>query len=135
MGTNYYWLPSNSFEECGECGGQKQAKRHIGKSSFGWCFGVHVDDEFPSWEAWKETLSSGDGKIVDEYGREIGYDDMVDLVENRMNYSAGNKPDEYWYSINQATPGPHGLVRHKTDNRHCVGHGNGTWDLIAGEFS
>jgi len=37
--------------------------------------------------------------------------------------------------MNQAEPGPDGLARHKVNDGHCIGHGEGTWDLIIGEFS
>lgn len=41
----------------------------------------------------------------------------------------------HWYAENSAIPGPNGLARHRIDHRHCVGHGDGTYDLIKGDFS
>ena len=37
--------------------------------------------------------------------------------------------------MNYAEPGPNGLVRAKINGVHCIGHGEGTWDYITGEFS
>lgn len=35
---------------------------------------------------------------------------------------------------NNAVPGPNNLLRHKID-QHCIGHGDGTYDYLVGEFS
>jgi len=40
LGTNYYWQES---EPCAACGrGYEQV--HVGKSSAGWCFSLHVSN-------------------------------------------------------------------------------------------
>ena len=47
-----------------------------------------------------------------------------------------------WYSSqadfhekNHSEDGPNGLLRHKIDGTHCIGHGEGTYDYTIGEFS
>ena len=132
MGTNYY------LEEdvCCEC--DKPNKRlHIGKSSGGWCFSLHVIPEegltdFDTWFVrWmKEHHRS---RIVDEYGGLVTAGEMYAIVKNRS--WARQTPDQFDYAANHAEPGPNGLARHQLLPGHCIGHGEGTWDLIQGEFS
>jgi hypothetical protein len=37
--------------------------------------------------------------------------------------------------VNYSERGPNFLLRHRVNGRHCIGHGPGTYDYIAGEFS
>ena len=136
MGTNYYAVET----------GQK--KLHVGKSSGGWCFSLHIVPEqgFKTWSAWKKFLSKATVEITDEYGQTHSFEDFVATVENR---SWGNDFEaqipasvSYWYpswdvffARNCAKPGPNGLLRHLVDGRHCVGNGRGTYDYLVGEFS
>jgi len=86
MGTNYYLQKkSGTCQTCGHC---SEDPKHIGKSSGGWCFSLHVYPE--------ENITTV--TIVNEYGETIS-------------------------------------PRHRVDGKHCVGHGEGTWDYIIGEFS
>lgn len=118
MGTNYY----AHLNAC-KCCKRSPKIRHIGKSSGGWCFLLHVytreweDDEpkIHSWADWKRILARTDTIIRDEYDYLVTFADMVKIVERRSN--------------------PHGLRRHPVDYTHCIEHGSGTWDLIVGEFS
>jgi hypothetical protein len=109
VGTNYY------HEERLPCVCCKRAfeQKHIGKSSAGWCFALRVyPAEGPrSLEEWRQVW--GTGRIVSEYGDIITPQEMDRIITNR----AG------------------GLRRHDTDGRLCIGHGDGTWDLIVGDFS
>lgn len=43
--------------------------------------------------------------------------------------------EEDFHKCNQSERGPNGLLRHKIDGKHCISHGQGTWDCIVGEFS
>ena len=110
MGTNYYLQ-----KECPECGHRYRA--HIGKSSGGWCFSLHVDPEndirdIDDWEA----LCEKDGwQIVNEYGEKKAWMELYLCITDRGCVG--------------------GLLRHPIDGTHCIGHGSGTWDLITGEFS
>ena len=131
MGTNYYWQEPAS-DPCESCGRFDVARElHIGKSSDGWCFALHVDPEngprnFAEWEdRWRE------GKIVDECGSPLTPEAMRAIIAER---SSATYPSGAWLSENNAQRGPAGLVRSRLGG-HCVGHGSGTWDLITGEFS
>jgi len=140
MGTNYY----HETGVCEHCGHAKQ-RRHIGKSSFGWCFSLHVEPDDPtfphSWDDWMRDLKAF-GRIVDEGGTTLTTRELADVVTNRgINGRYCHKdaidqdPSDAWLIENHAELGPYGVVRHRIDGRHCIGHGEGTWDLIRGEFS
>ena len=130
MGTNYY-LESNA---CPTCGKPEKEPLQIGKSSAGWCFALHVipEEHLNSLDDWKAMFAMPGTRIVDEYGAVIPVDEMVKRITER---SWPRKPDHTFnYEGNYAEPGPNGLVRHKI-GQYCVGHGEGTWDLIPGYFS
>lgn len=138
MGTNYYF---HDQEPCESCGRPFEAL-HIGKSSAGWCFAlrVHPDKGINSLNDWKREFAlCGDGvnpistvKIIDEYGNRITPAEMLAEIVDR---STGGAWTHAALTENSAIAGPNGLARRKADGRHCIGHGDGTYDLLAGEFS
>lgn len=144
MGTNYYWYEQ---EPCKKCA-RKYPGIHIGKSSFGWCFSLHVDKEMgiESLVSWKRLWRKG--IIRNEYGEKITPKKMLSIITERKSSNNFSKPypvndkDSLGYYLdwedffvrNSAMPGPKGLLRHKLELR-CVAHGDGTWDLCTGEFS
>ncbi len=127
MGTNYYEVLEESCPTCGRGG----AERHIGKSSGGWCFALHVypEEGINDWPDWQARLRH----IRDEYGDDISPEDLVAIVTNRKWLRDKPNPPA-WYRENHAERGPNGLARHRV-GVHCIGHGAGTWDLIVGDFS
>lgn len=127
MGTNYYLV-----DTCSHCGHETQF--HIGKSSGGWVFAVHIypDKGLKTWADWKEFLK--DKSIEDEYGIYVELNRLIEIVENRKSHTS-HTLDKEWYSRNYAEPGPNGLVRSKVDGTRCVGHGEGTWDYFINDFS
>ena len=89
MGTNFYavkLMPTScNCSNCDQIHYQEQ-KFHIGKSSAGWVFAVHAEEELNlmTWEAWKDFLFCGQyERIEDEYGYDQTPEQMVDWVENR----------------------------------------------------
>jgi hypothetical protein len=135
MGTNYYLKQKC----CASCG--RSDERHIGKSSAGWCFGLHVypDDGINTLEDWRKLFSDQSNKIRDEYGSDVEPQEMLNAITNRS-WVRNQKPMMYrdWSEfnrLNHATEGPNGLSRHQIDGRHCIGHGEGTWDYLIGDFS
>ena len=127
MGTNYYL-------------NIKDDVLHIGKSSGGWCFSLHVIPELNinNLDDWKNKWKNK-SIIKNEYGDKISKKEMLDIITNRYfnrvdNEFYGYRNEEEFHIINHSEPGPNGLVRHKV-NDMCVGHGEGTWDYIIGEFS
>lgn len=110
MGTNYYLVG-----DCCPACGRGDERQHIGKSSAGWCFALHVTEDVKSLEDWQARWSAPGAKIVNEYGDTITPAEMLSAITDRSH--------------------PRGLSRHQVDGRHCIGHGNGTFDLLPGEFS
>jgi hypothetical protein len=136
LGTNYYL----NFEPCKHCGMAKP-EYHIGKSSGGWTFGLHVDpnQNINSLEDIYELCKIG--TIKNEYDEIITIEKLKDVIENRSwepdrVYADQLYPDEKEFlRLNHAVKGPNNLMRSQIDGIHCIGHGSGTWDLIIGEFS
>lgn len=135
MGTNYYMM-SNACQHCG----RGEQELHIGKSSMGWCFSLntHPDDNIHSLEDWRAAWAAN--PIRDEYQQAITPAEMERIITQRV----GRFPDkgaplgyesrERFFEMNDAEPGPCGLLRHRVDGRHCIAHGEGTYDIMRGEF-
>ena len=129
MGTNYYLTEP----ACPTCG--RQDELHIGKSSGGWCFALHVIPErgINTLDDWRALWSKG-WTILNECGSLVSVKELEDIITNR---SWGRKG---CFSIkeledNHAVKGPNGLMRHRIEDSFCTGHGEGTWDYCLGEFS
>lgn|SRR5574343_134726 len=132
MGTNYYI----SKGLC-PCCGRGEDKLHIGKSPCGWHFSLHVipEQEINSLEDWKKYWNDHPSEtITNEYGDELSREEMLGIITDRRCLKKIKQSIE-WYETNQCEPGLNNLVRSRIDGRHCVGHGDGTWDYITGEFS
>lgn len=114
MGTNYYL---HQKPDC-ECCGRPVEPLHIGKSSGGLCFSLHVmpDDHINTLDDWRALWSAPGAYVRNEYGERVPLDKLERIITERS-----------WRG-----EFPH---RHPIDGRHCVGHGDGTWDYIVGEFS
>ncbi len=125
MGTNYYLRK----DYCPHC--ERYEQLHIGKSSAGWCFALHVYPEqmITTLTDWKKLLAANGSRIVDEYGHEVPGAELLRIITER---SWAGRPIELG---TQDVHGPHGLGRHAIDGRFCIGHGEGTWDYLVGEFS
>lgn len=146
MGTNYYWRAEDTT--CPHCQRRDpdEVRLHIGKSSGGWCFSLHVDPKegITSLEDWIEKFKTG--LIEDEYEESVSPDEMLTIITNRAGMIPFDERD--WHRIfpfgyadeadfhrkNSSERGPNNLLRHKI-GRYCIGHGEGTWDLMVGEFS
>lgn len=114
MGTNFYL---HAKEDC-ECCGRPFEPLHIGKSSGGWCFSLHVipSDSIKDLEDWRMLWKREGSFIRNEYGERISTDEMERIICER---TWGDRP----------------LMRHEIDTYHCIGHGPGTYDYIVGDFS
>ena len=80
MGTNYYLEPIPA--SC-ECCNREFPTRHIGKSSYGWCFTLHVypDKDINTLEDWKELFYHN--QIKDEYGYYVTTEEMLATITER----------------------------------------------------
>lgn len=127
MGMNYY-LQKYHFGDTPN----PHPKLHIGKSSPGWCFQLHVipEEGLNDWEDWHDYIRrSYDHQIVNEEGRDISTAELWYIVTQRR---AKQRPTNVSWHL--AELGPNNLLRSREEGP-CIGHGSGTWDLISGEFS
>jgi hypothetical protein len=131
-----------------------QRKLHIGKSSKGWAFALHVfteverqeDHSLPAnledWvQGWFKTSTN---RIVDEYGDTYSVGELLTIICDRPLDLYGVNSDRVPYGFsswgeffdkNCAEPGQDGFIHSRVGLGGCVGHGEGPWDLIATEFS
>lgn len=103
MGTNYYMLT----DVCPHCG-RPAERKHIGKSSAGWAFGLRIypDEGINTLEDWKRVWA---GQVIeDEYERRLSVDELLNIITVR------------------GDPGK--LLRRERQ-------GEGTWDYVPYEFS
>lgn len=149
MGTNYYaYVPGikDPYVLCAE-EETKNLELHIGKSSGGWCFSVHIIPErgINTLEDWVKFLTNFNAVIKDEYGDAVTIDYLLEVIKERS--WRKREPDDfpnYWYQTeeemldkNYAEFGPNNLLRHSILDGHCVQQGapDETWDYIIGDFS
>jgi hypothetical protein len=135
MGTNFYLHERAAKKPCPTCGHLENpsARLHIGKSSAGWAFGLHVypDGILDSGDAalnlavlpvdldgWRRLWEDGETyKILTEYGDEVAPEEMLKRITERSH--------------------PRGLRHHPTGDHLCMGPApdGGTYDLMTGYFS
>jgi hypothetical protein len=133
MGTNYYLY----LNVCSTCNREEKAL-HIGKSSGGWYFALHVTEEITSLDDWKKLFKQKNAVIKDEYGKILSQEEMLNEITNRSWKNPIPRTGDYsrkFMQSNSAEFGGNNLIRAKIDGAHCIGHGEGTWDYITGEFS
>jgi hypothetical protein len=147
MSTNYYLKERNPVNPSEDCN-----KIHLGKSSMGWTFALHVRPEegINSLRDLvyyiSEKRSEYACEIVDEYGTVINLRQFLHVVTNRQNAARilnnwsdfelhGYGSEEHFHRVNFSERGPSGLLRRRIDFERVVGHGEGTWDYVVGEFN
>jgi hypothetical protein len=132
MMSNYYLIKGTHEKICPHCGSttKELVKLHIGKSTVGWCFSLHVipEDGINSLDDWIQLFEHF--KIIDEENNEVHPSDMIRKITNRRGISYN---DEY-IKTHGAIRGPDNLLRSKIDG-FCIGHGEGTFDYFIGDFS
>lgn len=145
MGTNYYLESRATLPLV-----FGRPRIHIGKSSGGWCFSLHVypdsdigrPADLEQWAILMDgAVANGSALIIAETGTVLTVSEMLEMItvrswDRKMVYPNSHYASESeFHRLNHSEPGPNGLVRHKIDGTHCIGHGSGTWDLIIGDFS
>lgn len=133
MGTNYY-LHEKKPETCPHCGHTPDYEPlHIGKSSMGWCFSLHVipEEGINTLEDWQARWSKPEAVIWNEYQELITPGEMLRIITERRGRVGSWSPRDL--RANHAVAGPNHLARHSGEN--CAGHGPGTYDYITGWFS
>ena len=127
MGANYY-LKKNHCSAC-----DRSDSIHIGLSCGGWCFKLHVHPELGinTLDDWKREFDKG--IIFDENDRQVSNGDMLSEITERESDMAVTWAESVMRR-NNAVHGPSNLLREKIDGQHCIGHGDGTWDYLIGDF-
>ena len=147
MGTNYYMVkgdhpPEGHYDHplnpLLKHGTGRPPMIHIGKSSGGWCFALRVYPDhgvhtLADWKVFVERLMRENWAIEDEYGKLYWPKELWPIVERE----GWEKKDELcrvaervgWEKMGRA------LTRNEVDNTYCIGHGEGLYDYIVGEFS
>jgi hypothetical protein len=148
MGTNYYLHQRTGLPKP-----DHEIVLHIGKSSTGWCFSVHVMPErgindLQDWVTLIEQRASA-AVIKDEYGEELQLQELLGIITDRRRsqtvddaFIEGKKHGfcqyadtvEQWLRLNHAVRGPNNLIRPVLGGT-VLRHGSGTWDCIVGDFS
>ena len=139
MGTNYYLVE----DACPHCGHGREL--HIGKSSLGWVFALHVipEEGLNTLGDWRLRFNKPNSYIKDEYGDRLTKREMLKtIIERKGTNDFGEFPDslkrfgyqswEDFHTSNHSVPGPNGLLRSKYAD---VVPGEGTWDYHKGDFS
>lgn len=133
MGTNYYFVKGEHYPEYDydhplngllKYGTGRPPMIHIGKSSGGWCFSLHVMPEqnirnLADWKALADRLIAEGWHIEDEYRERHTLDQLWEVVERVGWTRQDGQP----------------LIRRTTYEGNCLGNGEGFYDYITGEFS
>lgn len=133
MGTNYYL----HAPKCFHCGKEEEPPIHLGKSSGGWCFSLHVVPKEGICD-WQDVQALIEDKLCKEWCIKNEYGDQISLVDFIKTVTERSHSRRWNYQLllaNHAIQGPNNLARHVIDHWHCIGHGEGTYDYIIGEFS
>ncbi len=89
MGTNYY-AGINKCEGCGKF----EEKIHLGKSSFGWRFGVEIQEEYyKDFYEFEKFITQPEIIIMDEYGEVISATDLLILIESKETHKPHSDMD------------------------------------------
>ena len=96
MSINFYF----KHQSCVSCGHGKE-DLHIGKSSGGYAFGLHI---YPSLnictlEDWLMYMRIFPGKIFDGYGFERSLEELIDTITRRP-LEWQHRPEEYLRVVN-----------------------------------
>ena len=137
MSCNYYLQKEPPCPHCG----REYDKLHIGTSSAGWYFALHVIPELGinTLDDWRNLWSAPGAVILDEYGKTVSMPDMELVITVRQgspkkSYKPYSSEDEM-LRLNDCEWGDYNLLRAKVGGYWCIGHGEGTWSYFIGEFS
>ena len=138
MGMNYYCETGRMFEVKCDCGFRHMMPEtlHIGKSSWGWTFSLHVIPEkgLECWRDWEEVLVDA-RRIFDEYGDDVTLDEMREKVLHRA-----RNPDDREKAWMEETAERYGYLLDRRTWLFGGGAGrmqgeDGDYSMMEGEFS
>jgi hypothetical protein len=128
VGTNYYFRNDEGIYW------------HVGKSSLGWCFAMHVDKDLKDITDLIRYLDEFlPDKIVDNNGTEYTAAELLGVILLRgVGETPRSKRTDTYLRTNHAVLGPQGLLRYEISvTSRCVGHAIAGLpvDYVAGDFS
>jgi hypothetical protein len=114
VGTNYYW---HERLKC-KCCNRPYPKKHIGKSSFGYAFALHIypEEGIYNLNDWQKLFNVPNSWITNEYGEIVSTINMNNVILRPK-----AKKEEIF-------------VHCEVDGKHCIGNEYRV-DYIVGEFS
>lgn len=127
---NYYMIDSMT----------DKFRYHIGKSSFGWTFSLHIKPPFINGIKEIERFLSLQSVHVEDQNKNIlTKDEMLSIIYNRIGEDKWwNEITQEWLDQRDAIKDPRNLVRFKVGDIDvhvkCIGYEDGPWDLIVGDF-
>jgi hypothetical protein len=142
-----FYMGINFYLNMGDIG--EDLPTHIGRSAAGWTFALHVYPELgvADLEDWIGLINKYPDSITDQHGKRVTAMEMLTQIQMRETDVDFTKPMSsaakaahgvaswlQFHQENQSCAGPNGLLRN-TISGSCIGHGEGTWDLIVGDFS
>ena len=85
MGTNYYYHEDSVCGACGHSKADDEEGLHIGKSSAGWVFKLHIypQDGVSSLNNWADYFERSRSIIKNEYGDTISPFEMLRIITCR----------------------------------------------------
>lgn len=142
MGMNYYFRPDDvpainrNLALCLESrdfdADDWTPEIHLGKSSMGWAFLLHVyPGKIDNWDEMVQYLSSTPGRIANEVGVHVTVADFVSIVESRRETQNRSYRDSYSFYCPKMN-----LHRSRVNERWCIAnHESLPIDYITGYFS
>lgn len=149
MSINYYLV--KSVQRSQPAATQNQLMRlHIGLDSAGWNFALHAypDKGISTWADWLDVFEqNSDLQIIDEYGLPVPVSEFIDIVTKRQPLSSPFSKE--FLKRNQCTVSEYGLASAYLDleaisslatcpaqrvTTGCISHGEGTWEMLIGDF-
>jgi len=137
MGCNYYL---QAEPPCPTCGRADDERVHIGKSSAGWYFALHVIPELGinTLDDWRNLWSAPGAIIRNEYGDVMSISDMELIITVRRGVLPKDRRgwaiEDELHRVNHSEWGDNYLLRSRL-GKGCVGHGEGPWSYFTGDFS
>jgi hypothetical protein len=126
MGTNYYV----KSERC-NCCDHKPDDFHIGKSSYGWYFTMHVTYTITNFQDMLIFLVDNRYNIYNEYGDKVELEDIIRTICCR---SGNNTAENYYENSIYCELGQYGLVKFKV-GFGCIGSSEiNPIDYVPGDF-
>ncbi len=133
MGTNYYLYERKNCPHCNQP--MPENRLHIGKSSAGWAFSLHVipEENLNDIFDWSKRWEEAGCRIEDEYSRLVTpYEMLKHIVLRRRIPPDSDRPFDH--AANGSEPAPNGLVisRH---SRLKPSRGEAVWSHSPYDFS